>query len=384
MSQSPETPEQEKAAGHVLTTKAAQDFLQTDYTKLAQRLAPIAETQIFVAWKPGPVDPETGKFPKWPINAGGGKLEGWQKVENHLTLEAAIARAWANEKLRAGVGVAFTGEPVATDAAERPLFLVALDLDNVVADAVLAPHAEEIVALVGSYAEISPSGKGVRILAFTRDALKSKKLPKLLIDGVEVGREVFASSGFVTLTGNAINCQPVRVVTKKLGLVAERWGAERAKKAAPAGPDPKASMSEAERQQVVAKLESAVPYLDTESYDDFVSVMKAFACVAPGIGEDEAIRLAEMAANNAPEICQANNGMDGTSPAAMVARPGTGTVDQGVGRVMTRARKTAIRKAIIAVGKPRFGKEVVAAFRFLERHNPNVAAAIAFIAREAM
>lgn len=350
---------------------------QEGFTNIAKALASIAEVEMFVAWKPGTPDPRTGKFSKRPIDAAGAYLTGWQKPENHLTLDAAVARAIKFANLKAGIGAAFTGEAIAEDGRGGDLWLVAVDLDGVVVKGELTPYARRIVDQMASYAEISPSGKGVRILAFSHEPLRSCKARKEVIDGVETGREIFASGGFVTLTGNVINAVAVQVRTAALKELTEAWGGRRAVSQQPRPDiDVKGNMDDATRRREVKRLEDAVAWIDTTGYDDFVSVMKALACVVPGVGLDEAIRLAELAANNAPAEARTNNNRDGTNPAAMVMRAGRGSVDDGFARLMKRARQGAVRAVLAEAGRRRISNQVVAAMAYLEKHAPNVAGAV--------
>ncbi len=85
--------------------------------------------------------------------------------------------------------------------------IVALDFDNCVVDGVLDPRIEDVIE--GTYAEISPSGNGVR--AFFTGSLPSRKdnADKSLRnpDGTrkdgKFDVEFFGHNGFVTVTGNA-------------------------------------------------------------------------------------------------------------------------------------------------------------------------------------
>lgn len=75
--------------------------------------------------------------------------------------------------------------------------LVALDFDDCAADGVVDPAIIELVT--GTYAEYSPSGKGVR--AFFWGDLGNHKSP---VASGQFGFEVFSTTGFVTLTGNRL------------------------------------------------------------------------------------------------------------------------------------------------------------------------------------
>jgi len=75
--------------------------------------------------------------------------------------------------------------------------VVALDFDNCVTDGKIAPEVLKVID--GTYAELSPSGKGVRAL-FRGDIGNHKKISK---DG-SIGFETFSTSGFVTITGRVL------------------------------------------------------------------------------------------------------------------------------------------------------------------------------------
>lgn len=74
--------------------------------------------------------------------------------------------------------------------------LVGLDFDNCVsADGEIIPEISQLIGC--TYAEFSPSGKGVR--AFMRGDLYGKKKHS---DGTRCGFETFYNNGFLTITGN--------------------------------------------------------------------------------------------------------------------------------------------------------------------------------------
>lgn len=82
---------------------------------------------------------------------------------------------------------------------------VAIDIDHCVADGNLSDMAMEIVEIINSYTEYSPSGKGIRIIAKIDDLDYDKSL--YYINNRKIHLEVYVYSittAFVTLTGNAI------------------------------------------------------------------------------------------------------------------------------------------------------------------------------------
>lgn len=131
-------------------------------------------------WTPGAKKPK-----KVPYYAGGGRRRGEQGTPTDraklVTFEEAAAAA--NAQGRTGVGIALLpGGGV-----------VALDFDDMAGR--LDEFAKEVIR--STYTERSPSGKGMRAL-FLGEAEDAKSFAS----SQSYGLEVFASSGFVTVTGH--------------------------------------------------------------------------------------------------------------------------------------------------------------------------------------
>lgn len=160
--------------------------------------ATLRELKQWLVWKFEP-NPKPGKKDlKVPHYAKSGTKRGWfpgvrgkkigQGSEEELPLLVTFpeAKAAAIQRGMDGVGLAMVdGCPV-----------TALDFDHCVKDGVIDPEVERLI--VGTYAEISPSGTGVR--AFVKGNLgdRSDAHP----DDGSFGFETYASSRFVTFTGN--------------------------------------------------------------------------------------------------------------------------------------------------------------------------------------
>lgn len=130
--------------------------------------------------------PGEAKPRKVPYYVDGGIRRGQQgtPAERAKLVPYDVAARAAKDAGYTGVGLAMLADNG----------LVALDFDNCINDAgAIDPTVETLVA--GTYAERSPSGKGVR--AFMRGALKDRK-------DREAGFEVFHGSGFVTVTGDLL------------------------------------------------------------------------------------------------------------------------------------------------------------------------------------
>ena len=153
--------------------------------------AELRELQGWLIWRlePDPINPN-GKPLKVPYYADGGKRHGKQggiEDRGRMTTFAA-ARDAAARRGFTGVGLAMMPE----------FGVTALDFDNCVdAQGSLPPVVRDIASQ--TYAEYSPSGKGIR--AFVRGSYGNHKSPTA---GNDYGFEVFTSTGFVTFTGNAM------------------------------------------------------------------------------------------------------------------------------------------------------------------------------------
>jgi KaiC/GvpD/RAD55 family RecA-like ATPase len=153
--------------------------------------AELRELQGWLIWRfeQDPNNPK-GKALKVPYYAEGGKRHGKQGSftdRERLTSFAAARHAAAKRGFN-GVGLALMPE----------FGITALDFDNCVdAGGKLPPEVREIASQ--TYAEFSPSGKGIR--AFVRGSYGNNKSPTV---GNEYGFETFSSTGFVTFTGNAM------------------------------------------------------------------------------------------------------------------------------------------------------------------------------------
>lgn len=161
-----------------------------DITHLAPIEAPheLRDLPAWVIWRFEPNDNPGGKPRKVPYYTAGGRRwgeHGTPEDRRQLT-DFQSARAAAARRGFDGVGFATLSD----------FGIVALDFDNCVQDGEVFP---EVFALLGTtYAELSPSGKGVR--AFFRGQLGDRKSNK----GFPFAMETFSTKGFVTFTGNVL------------------------------------------------------------------------------------------------------------------------------------------------------------------------------------
>lgn len=90
----------------------------------------------------------------------------------------------------AGIGFVVNGEDD----------LVFIDLDGCVENGEISDEAQSVINACGTYAEISPSGRGIRIIGRGR-------LPGSQFNNVELGREMYdgTASAYLTLTGHLLD-----------------------------------------------------------------------------------------------------------------------------------------------------------------------------------
>ncbi len=163
----------------------------TDISHLAHITCPDALRDLpgWVIWR---FEPNGEKKPrKVPFYASGSKRQGDHGApgdrQQLVTFDAA--RAAAARRKFDGVGLALMPE----------FNIVALDFDDCVTAGEI--HPEVLALLSDTYAELSPSGRGIR--AFFRGQLGNRK--SHASKGFEFGLETFSTNGFVTFTGAVLD-----------------------------------------------------------------------------------------------------------------------------------------------------------------------------------
>ena len=227
--------------------------------------AELRELQGWLIWRlePDPSNPN-GKPLKVPYYADGGKRHGKQggiEDRGRMTTFAA-ARDAAARRGFTGVGLALMPE----------FGITALDFDNCIdADGNLPPVVRDIASQ--TYAEYSPSGKGIR--AFVRGSYGNHKSPTV---GNDYGFEVFASTGFVTFTGNAMPYTDIlglEDTVADLDHIVAPLCASRFRPTSPRVPDPDDFMIGREPRVGLSasQMEELLAVLDPDMYrDDWIKV----------------------------------------------------------------------------------------------------------------
>jgi len=159
----------------------------------------------YVVWKY--VDRGKVKLDKVPVNALNLANAGSTWPSTWTDIRTVVATYQAHEEM-AGIGFVLTEhDPV-----------VGIDIDNCLTNAAPSPLACELLDRLATYAEVSPSGTGLRMI------VRCRQLP-VVVKRKEI--EIYPSDRWLTLTGNRFNNHPIADfdnldwLTKKYKDVAE-------------------------------------------------------------------------------------------------------------------------------------------------------------------
>jgi hypothetical protein len=221
--------------------------------------APLRDLPIFLCWRLEPRyegDPKPLKVPYYPLGNKRVGRQGAPEDRSQLTT-FAVARDQAARRGMTGIGLALL----------EGYDIVAIDVDNCVTDGKLP---SEILHAVGStYAEYSPSGRGIR--AIMRGNIGNHKAPTTDTD---YGFEVFSTTGFCTLTGNALDHIDILGLEDTVGKVSpaiteiceRRFGSSTARVSDPddfmIGREPKIGLSVSQMEELLSVLDPDMPRED--------------------------------------------------------------------------------------------------------------------------
>lgn len=148
-----------------------------------------------------------GKYDKVPRQAARPEFGiSTAKPERWYSYETALAAYEANKHVLDGIGYCMTG----------PHGVVGIDLDGCVSESgKVADWALAVVQAVGSYTEISPSGRGLRILVYGQTPCDWTNH--------DIGVEVYGGheARFLTVTGKHLAGSPTEVRQAPEGVLAE-------------------------------------------------------------------------------------------------------------------------------------------------------------------
>ena len=154
----------------------------------------LASKRNWICWRADPDYDAQGKLKpkpkKTPIIVGAGTSLAWQKPENHVSYDEAVAAAQKHNL--SGVGFVLTAG----------CGLIGGDMDGCrdPVTGIIAPWAQAIIDRRETYFEISPSGRGVRFWTTTDLPLKKSEN--------EGGIELYFSGHYLTFSGDHIAGTP--------------------------------------------------------------------------------------------------------------------------------------------------------------------------------
>ena len=154
----------------------------------------LATTPQWVSWS-GTVD-QNGKINKIPINPRTGRNAKPNDPNTWGTFETAIDFSRKNNL--PGIGFVFS------DAED----FLGIDLDECLdpTSGSIKAEAQEIINRINSYTEISPSGRGVHVIARGKLPVGSRRIGKV---------EMYDDRRFFTITGNMLQGTPAGVMDRR-------------------------------------------------------------------------------------------------------------------------------------------------------------------------
>ncbi len=183
------------------------------YFKNSDDIPPLMKSlKQWIVWKAGPIRPD-GKFEKKPQDSRTGRTH--DPFDSSIWLSFSDAcKALENGKF-SGLGFVLDGEPVDETANGEPVYLIGLDIDEKsgLLDGQPLPIKQTWLRLGKPYAEASPSGKGVRMFALSKEPLKNHN---------KDGLEIYISKRYLTVTGNALGGM-LKDCTESLKEVCAEW-----------------------------------------------------------------------------------------------------------------------------------------------------------------
>jgi len=175
-----------------------------------------AELRTLHQWLTWKIVTRDGKPTKIPFNAVSGACA--KSNDSSTWTDFETARLAVETSDHDGIGFVF--------AAGGGLF--GIDLDCCVSpDGEIAPWAAKIVADFATYAEVSPSGHGIKLFARGKiDRGRAKKLPGQPIDGRDPGIEIYGQGRYFAVTGQKIGSGLLTDCQAQIdALAAELWPA---------------------------------------------------------------------------------------------------------------------------------------------------------------
>ena len=138
---------------------------------------------------------DDGRFNKVPVSASGFNINA-HDPKNWKTFEEVDISF--KPEVHSGIAIDLTGKKVAISGTDQEGFLIGVDLDRCVTDftsvgiPTLTPYAQQVIKVINSYWEISPSGTGIRAFFYADTKFPGKN---------KGGAEIYSEGRFLTVTG---------------------------------------------------------------------------------------------------------------------------------------------------------------------------------------
>lgn len=226
----------------------------------------VRRLKSFVVFKFAPPKKPGGKRNKLPFYVVGRKVRsgehGSKQDKSNLVGFAEAVRLLETERAWAGIG--------ACALQENPVFFI--DLDNCVDlnTGELTPLAAELLRWK-TYTEISPSGKGLRMVLGGNPGVNGKNH--------KAGIELFCSKGFVTLTGmpfGKVSHQVKQATTSQMRRLRELLELPAPSRETDEDPDAPVSIPSPLTKERYQDVKRAINHIDPDcSYDDWLLVGQA-------------------------------------------------------------------------------------------------------------
>ncbi|WP_141543358.1 phage/plasmid primase, P4 family, partial [Bacillus toyonensis] len=120
---------------------------------------------------------------------------------------------------------------------------IGIDIDHCIQEGALTSLAEDVIEIVNSYTEYSPSGDGIHIIVKGKLPLKG---PGTGRKNVDVGLEVYRHGRYFTFTGDCLDQVPLEDRTDELKVLFEKYLKEKPK------PEKKQSTTSFEREDITS------------------------------------------------------------------------------------------------------------------------------------
>ena len=155
---------------------------------------------------------DDGRFAKIPIHPISGHKINGQDKRNQMDFN--IALKLYEKGVGNGVGIVLNGQPLTMTNTCLSQYLIGVDLDKVTESSEKIDAAKNTCKSIGSYYEISPSGKGIRIFALSKNPLGR---------GQSVHGEMYYKGRFLTITGHGQKRDIVEATNALLKIEKEWW-----------------------------------------------------------------------------------------------------------------------------------------------------------------